>query len=354
MRPIAQAILGAATSAAQPVTGPDYGEEKTAQLESGAAIGGGVGLAGNLLGALGRAVNRIVTPANVTRAAGRLFGANADKLTPQVISQQKGRIGGTMNTIERNAVVSVRPQDLLKLNQVLSDAATLHPQEFAPIRTMIETTVNKAPQVRGDEMAALARENTPLDRMTKHADPNIAHHAYEIERTIRDMISASLTPAERDIYSAARSAWRDMKIVSDALQIGRHTLDPRRYASEIAQRFPNEAEIPDAVAPAVLKLGRAVGELWGPKNNGMLPTIGGMAGFLAGHTAMGPIGGAGGFMAGHSAAHLARNRLDELRFARSQNALAALRPPQRPIGNMLTRLGAPQAVPAAATAVTMP
>lgn len=357
-QPIANAAIGAAAGAAQPVTGPDYGAEKAGQVEGGAIAGPVAGLVGGALGAIGRGISQLVTPADVTRAAGRLFGAYTDKLTPEVMNQQKRLIGGAMGIIERQAVVSVRPQDVAELGRVLGVAATQHPQEFAPIRTAIETVINKAPRVRGDEMAALVRDDTPLDRLTKHDDSNIARNAHDIEKTVRDMISAALTPDQRQIYSAARSAYRDMKLVSGAMQIGKDTLDPRRYANEIAKRFPTHAEIPEATSPSVLKLGRAVNQLFGGGELGLLPAAGGMAGFVAGHSMMGPLGGAGGFMAGHSAAHLARNRLNELRFARQQNQLAALRPQRGPvtgaIGNMLTGLGSPQIAPAAATAVTMP
>jgi len=361
-RPVASAALGAASGAAQPVAAPDVGapipdywSQKGEQTAVGAATGFGLQTIGEGVNAVRNAMTRYVSPKTVTNAAARILGVNADKLTPQVLNQVRRRIGAELDRIENSYDVTIDKQLIGDLGDVDQKARDLLGDQAGSIvraidsilsRAQKSTTVPGGGSIPGKAAATLWHKGSSLDNMTESRNPDIASLAQQAQNAVRQALNRQLPPSEALAYSAARSQWRDLKIVEKSLEPDQ-TVSPRQLVRQTNKRFPNSAYIPDASAPAMLRLGRAVGETFTPRGSLAPHLVASALGGFGGHLAGGPIGAVAGTLSGN----LLIDRLLRLRYA-SPNAMRMLRP-SRPANSILT-LGQFAAPAAAGPALMAP
>jgi hypothetical protein len=354
----AGAATGAVEGLLRPVTEPgDFGAQKGGQIGEGALFGAA---GGGVLGGAGAGVNvlrSLVTPNAVTRAAARLFGEDAKRLTPELLARVKARVQSALNRVESGYDIKIDNQLVRDLGTTSNRARDLlGATEAKPVEDAIDRILERA---RGNGIiparsaATLWHKGSRLDNLTESANPDIARLAQDAQNGVRSALNRQLPPDEAAAYSAARGQWRDLKIAEKTLRPGETELDPRRFVTQVARRFPNQASTPGG--PPMLELGRAAGETW-PARSRSGADAAGLLGALLGHLVVPAVGGiAGGHVAGTVAGRLALNSLAQLRSA-SPNALRALRPAPGPAmapptGNALLMLSrAAQQAPVAASA----
>jgi hypothetical protein len=310
--------------ASRPVNGGDeFWANRGEQALEGAAIGGGLGVAGNMLAGL----RNFVTPATVTQAASRLFGENASRLTPELLAAVKQRIGAVMDRIESGHDIKVDNTLLQDLSSVDQKAHDVLGNEAAPVARAIDGILSRADQngvISGKSAASTWHRGSLLDNLTESRNPDIAGFAQQAQNAMRGALNRQLPAAEAQACSQARAQYRDLKIVEKALRPGEERLSPSRFASQVNRRFPGMASQPSP--PPVAQLARATGETFGHGGRYGGGAIGGLVGALIGETLAHGIGAGIGAVGGSVVGHAVLGRLAELRYARG-NALRALRTP---------------------------
>lgn len=337
----ARGALGGAEGAAfAPVTSGNYGAEKAKQLAEGAGFGAGLGGAGSAIASgIGGAVNaakRIVTPGTITQAASRLFGEDAKKITDNMIVYVKDRLAKTFERIEKSHDLDLAkdPNIVPELDAIKQEARVNLGDEniggrAGPIVSAIDkflSLADEAGTIPGKAAATLWHAGGAIDRLIKNSDPTIRHLAKSIKDVARDAFSRALPPDEAKVYSATRSAWRDMKIVEKSIPTGETQVRPRQFVQAVRRAFPNEKEM--RTPPEVVKLARALGETYPMGEGGSMaaqvaarlarPAIGGTLGTMLG----GPAGGVLGI-----AGELTLERLLRGTRIASPNAMRAFLPP---------------------------
>jgi hypothetical protein len=194
------ALAGGAGAAVSPVTTPgNFAAQKTGQIGEGMVLGGALGGGGSALATVGgagvNALRSVVSPTTVTQAAARLFGENADRLTPEFLAGIRSRTGATLERIEKGHDIDIgRDTRLLAdLDAVKGEARDLLGDEHyggaaAPIVRAIDGILSRASEegvISGKSAATLWHWGSPLDRLTDSANRDVAGLAQRAQTAIR-------------------------------------------------------------------------------------------------------------------------------------------------------------------------
>lgn len=166
----------------------------------------------------GYAENHAAQHQAFTRAVAGTFGADADKLTPEVMSQAKNRIGGEFERVAQNTTITDTNHMQSELDRVLSDAQQVLPDsDAAPLAKQVENIKSaiKGGVLSGDSYQALTRNNSPLDRATESANSNIRHYAQELKGVLDDALTGAATPEDAQALGQAKWQYKNLMTVKN-------------------------------------------------------------------------------------------------------------------------------------------
>lgn len=150
-------------------------------------------------------------------AVSRTIGENSTKITPQVMTAARARIGNVLQDVENRNPVSFDPPFMNDLSSIESSArSSLTDPEFAVIRRQMDgvlSNVQPNNQVSGQTYGNLMHKGAPLDAAANSANPNIANFAGDIRNALRDSLQRSLSGPDLDAYQTARTQWKNMRTI---------------------------------------------------------------------------------------------------------------------------------------------
>jgi hypothetical protein len=182
-----------------------------------------------------------------TAAVGRTFGADAPRLTPEVMSAAKEKLGDTFNRVANNTKIQVDDHLIDHLASIESDAhQVVAGSEMAPLRTQLNNVISKITgtgdgKIDGGTYQAITRHGAPLDRAMSSSDPNVAYYAGQIRTALDDALERSANPADLADLRAARLGYKNMKTVEPLASKGDGTISPALLNSRVTATFKNRA-----------------------------------------------------------------------------------------------------------------
>jgi hypothetical protein len=159
------------------------------------------------------------TQAGFNQAVSNTIGESSTKLTPQVMTSAKARIGSMFDSVAANTSIKADPQfdnDLLK---VVSDAqdSGMTADELRPVNKIFDSILDAVdPNTRtlsGSAYQTLTRANTPFGRALSNPNPNISGVAGDIKDALDDALGRSASPADLQTFQDAKSQWRNLRTI---------------------------------------------------------------------------------------------------------------------------------------------
>jgi hypothetical protein len=225
--PIAS-IPGRAQSAAVP-----FLEEQGVRLTAGQRTGNrrlqwGESVAGDSLGAGGAATNALERGGQTfTRAASREMGAEADRLTPEVFTTNRARLGGEFRDLSNRYNLDANAGGLQNrlldiMNEHLPDMTTANQNRFMNIITDRLAPNMHNGQMPGPRYQGLRSSLTNIARGATNGQDRSFELAVRglrnaLDDTMEATIAASGNAADVGRWGAARGQWGAMRTLEDAL-----------------------------------------------------------------------------------------------------------------------------------------
>lgn len=154
------------------------------------------------------------------RALSQTFGEDANKITPQVLSNARTRIGGELNRIEgpnNSPLVNFDQHMVDRLADIEARASqSLVAPEMAVIKKQLDGVMNNiqpGDTLGGTTYGNLIHKGSPLDSAVNSNNSNIAHFAGEIKEALRDGLYRSLSPQDAAAYQLARTQYKNLMTV---------------------------------------------------------------------------------------------------------------------------------------------
>ena len=181
-----------------------------------------------------------------TAAVGRTFGTDSPRLTPEVMSAAKDRIGSVMNDVAAKTKIHADDTLLTDLGRIQQEAPQALPDsEAAPILKQIENIVGKiGPDgtIDGATYQALTRKGAPLDVAMSNHDSNISQYAGQVRDALDGALSRSAAPEDVKALQAARYAYKNLMTVAPlAAKSPDGTISPALLNSRVSANFKNRA-----------------------------------------------------------------------------------------------------------------
>lgn len=156
---------------------------------------------------------------DLTRAALRSIGSNADRATDDVLQAARSRIGSVFDDVTQNLTVDVQPYRAAQLRRAADTYRQLAPTaNQAPIIDDIVTAVSRTSAQPSSRQIMTWRSR--LSQLTASPDAATRQAAVEALEAVDDIISDSLRNAGRDAdisaLNQARSQWRDYLAIERA------------------------------------------------------------------------------------------------------------------------------------------
>jgi hypothetical protein len=179
------------------------------------------------------------TQAGFNQAVSSTIGESATKLTPQVMTSAKARIGSMFDSVAANTQIKADPQfdnDLLK---VVSDAqdSGMTADELRPVNKIFDSILDAVdPNTRtlsGSAYQTLTRANTPFGRALSNPNPNISGVAGDIKDALDDALGRSASPADLQTFQDAKSQWRNLRTIEGNVAQNGGDVSPARLASDL-------------------------------------------------------------------------------------------------------------------------
>lgn len=166
----------------------------------------------------GYAENQDAQKQAFTRAVAGTFGSDADKLTPDVMSAARSRIGDVFENVAKNTNITDTNGLTSRLQAVVDDAAQVLPEsDLAPIQKQVDNIRSsiKDGVLSGETYQALTRKGTPLDRATQSANPNIRAAAQDIRSALDDALEEHASPDDLAALQQARWQYKNLMTVKN-------------------------------------------------------------------------------------------------------------------------------------------
>jgi hypothetical protein len=166
----------------------------------------------------GYASNQAAQKQAFTKAVAGTFGEDADALTPEVMNRAKHRIGSEFDRVASGTTITDTNRLQSELDRVVSEAGQVLPDsDVAPLQKQVDNIKSaiKDGVLSGEGYQALTRRNSPLDRATESANPNIRHYAQELKGTLDDALASAATPENAQALSQAKWQYKNLMTVKN-------------------------------------------------------------------------------------------------------------------------------------------
>jgi hypothetical protein len=167
-------------------------------------------------GGTGYATNNAQQKTAFTKAVASTFGEDADKLSPEVLSRAKTRIGGVFEDVAKNTTITDVDALQTKLGSIVHDAQQVLPDsEVTPLLKQVEnigSTISDG-KMSGQTYQALTRKGSALDVAQSSSNMNIRHYAGEIRDALDDALEASASPSDLKALQNARWEYKNLMTI---------------------------------------------------------------------------------------------------------------------------------------------
>lgn len=185
-----------------------------------------------------------------TRAIGKTFGADADRLTPEVMQQAKDKIGGVYNDVSNRVTLDLHPDRgnpfVENLANIKSNAqGVLDTTKLPALDHLIENITSKiGPDgtMPGRTFQALTSKGGMLDLATKDGNSSYAAAAKALKANLNAALESSAAPEDAAALKAADWQWKNMKTVEKLIAKSPDgTISPALLQNPVSTSFSNRA-----------------------------------------------------------------------------------------------------------------
>jgi len=179
------------------------------------------------------------TQAGFNQAVSSTIGENAPKLTPQVMTSAKARIGSMFDSVAANTQIKADPQFDNDLLNVVSQAQNsgMTADELKPINKIFDSVLDAVdPTTRtidGATYQTLTKSNTPFGRALSNPNSNISGVAHDIKDALDDALGRSASPADLQTFQDAKSQWRNLRTIEGNVAQNGGNVSAPRLASDL-------------------------------------------------------------------------------------------------------------------------
>lgn len=157
-----------------------------------------------------------------SRAVSNTFGENADRITPDVMSAAKTRLGNDFEDVAKNSTIKFDSQLNGDLSNILHEAgSTLADSELSILHKQVGNVLDRVTgsgEIEGKTYQALTRKGAPLDRAMNSADPNVKHYAGQVKEALDDALQRSAPADKVEKLKNARGQYKAMKTIEDLVE----------------------------------------------------------------------------------------------------------------------------------------
>jgi hypothetical protein len=172
----------------------------------------------------GRAAENEAQRSAVNRAVSQTFGEDVSKITPPVMQAAKDRIGAVMNQVESANPIKIDNAAITRLADIETSAhAALEDGEFKVIKRQLNNIISKVSstdEISGTTYGDIIGHGSPLDAALNSKNSNIANYAGQIKSTLQDSLHGSLSPADAAKYAEARLQYKNMMTIAPLVNKG--------------------------------------------------------------------------------------------------------------------------------------
>lgn len=172
----------------------------------------------------GGGVSAAEQQAAFNKAVAKTIGEDATKISPDVMSAARSRLGDVFDSVAtRTPVIAAGPNFDQRMLDIISSAQMVLPDsEIKPLMSQWNDIVDKFGKggnaISGETYQALTRKGAPLDLASRSSDPNIRHYATQMRNALDDALEASAAPEVIADLKQARSQWKAMKTIEDLVE----------------------------------------------------------------------------------------------------------------------------------------
>lgn len=160
----------------------------------------------------------------LNRNVAKLMGENAEKLTPDVMSKAKTRLGQVFeDTAAKTGSIPADANFDQSMLNIMTDAqSVLTPDELKPLMNQFDQIMDKFKQggnaIDGKVYQSLTHKDAPLDLLSNRT--NIGIFARRMRDALDDALERAAPPGVRDDLLKARSQYKVMKTVEGLAEKG--------------------------------------------------------------------------------------------------------------------------------------
>lgn len=186
-----------------------------------------------------------------TRAVSHTFGADSDRLTPEVIDDAYNALGSRFDRASASTIIKADNQFGSDLGAIESEARQVLPEsEVTPIVNQISNIMGKAAngEIHGSQYQALTRQGAPLSRAMRSKDQNVAYYAGRLRDAFDDAMERSLVAdGKQDVLDDLRNArfqYKNLKTVEPLAAKSSENggvLSPALLKGAVNKNFKNKA-----------------------------------------------------------------------------------------------------------------
>jgi hypothetical protein len=238
-------------------------------------------------GAQGRYANQT---ADFTRAVAREIGEDADKITPEVFSGAKSRIGGEFNRLSERNALQVTTDTASKLAAVQREAAQFGgPDAQRVVDSALGRLFEQAQDgaIPGRVYQSL---DSQLGKLMK-AGGEKSHYLGELRGVLREAMDASVSTADRSAWQTARGQYRDLKTIEPLVAASQDgTIPPAQLLGRVAADRTGKAAMASGRRGGLGELARIGQRMKEPPSSGTAER-GAVSGILGGAAYIDPVTG---------------------------------------------------------------
>ena len=176
------------------------------------------------------------------KAVSNQIGEDTPKVTPQVMTNAKLRIGATLDHVENNNDVNFDPQFVQDLSGIEAKAqSSLTDSEYAVVQRQLAgvmKNVQPGDTITGQTFGNLIHKGSTLDAAINSRDSNVANFAGQIKGVLQDALSRSLSPQDAQAYSQARLQYKNLKTIEPLVSSATGgDISPARLASAVGKTY---------------------------------------------------------------------------------------------------------------------
>ncbi len=150
-----------------------------------------------------------------TNAVSKTFGADVEKITPEVYSAEKKRLGQQFDDLAARNELDVTPVMKTKLQGIADQAeATASDDTVRAVRNILGRATDQATANGKIPGATYSSIDTELSNIIK-AGGEKGLYAQRMQSAIREAMDASIAPADQAAWSTARTQYKNLKAVRD-------------------------------------------------------------------------------------------------------------------------------------------